>query len=342
MAIGCAFSRMMKPTVAIRLHAMLCSKKWMAYALGTDDFLYTRTGSRDATWNKFANLKTFDGTGYKSIAIDNGYLYAVTSANKVYSQELRHATGHTWHEHLRTGGTCSVAVLNGAIYGICPTKGGSKVYKLNDVGGAGVSRNFSTAKNKAWTCVAGGDSVSICSDGTKLYSIGKRGNVYAVPLGKGEVWEFLFEAPFKMEAIAIVEGAAIGLLHGALYYRDATERRWRPCMTYSPPCEVIAIAVGPTVDIVAPIYIPINPKNKRIQRRGAPSQHSATPYPDWVTKIAIKSFDPSAYGPDYLALKTGDAIRVRPHLESGWAKGYSVRLREVGWFPPTFCTSPCL
>ena len=205
-----------------------------------------------------------------------------------------------------------------------------------------MSRNFSTAKNKAWTCVAGGDSVSICSDGTKLYSIGKRGNVYAVPLGKGEVWEFLFEAPFKMEAIAIVEGAAIGLLHGALYYRDATERRWRPCMTYSPPCEVIAIAVGPTVDIVAPIYIPINPKNRRIQRRGAPSQHSATPYPDWVTKIAIKSFDPSAYGPDYLALKTGDAIRVRPHLESGWAKGYSVRLREVGWFPPTFCTSPCL
>ena len=95
----------------------------MAYASGTDDFLYTRTGSRDATWNKFANLKTCDGTGYKSIAIDNGYLYAVTSANKVYSQELRHATGHTWHEHLRTGGTCSVAVLNGAIYGVCPYRG---------------------------------------------------------------------------------------------------------------------------------------------------------------------------------------------------------------------------
>ena len=70
-----------------------------------------------------------------------------------------------------------------------------------------------------------------------------------------------------------------------------------------------------------------------------PPPHRPAPRP---LKVCLATFDPTAYGVQYLALNVGDSVEEMnaPTLGEGWAYGrvlYADGGRsECGWFPPAF------
>ncbi len=56
--------------------------------------------------------------------------------------------------------------------------------------------------------------------------------------------------------------------------------------------------------------------------------------------LAIWAFDGASYGPEYIDLGMGDAVRSLPTPAGidgeGWAFGVNVRSGHRGWFPPDF------
>ena len=70
-----------------------------------------------------------------------------------------------------------------------------------------------------------------------------------------------------------------------------------------------------------------------------PPPHRPAPRP---LKVCLATFDPTAYGVQYLALNVGDSVEEMnaPTLGEGWAYGRVVYAdggrSECGWFPPAF------